>query len=48
MIRKLLFFAFQFPTRDMWFQASAKIGGAHASVDDGEDDQDHSDDGEGR
>lgn len=46
MIREFLLFTLHLPSRDVWFQATAEVGGAHASVDDGEDDQDDRDDGE--
>lgn len=47
MVRELLLFTLQLPPRDVWFQAMAEVGRAHASVDDGEDDQDDRNDGKG-
>lgn len=46
-IREFLFLALQLPSRDVGFQAAAEVGGTHAGVDDGEDDEDDGDDREG-
>lgn len=45
--RALLVLAFELPPLDVGFQTSAEIVRAHACVDDGENDEDHRDDGEG-
>ena len=45
--RNLLVLAFELPPLDVRFQPSAEVVRAHACIDDGEDDEDHRDDGEG-
>lgn len=46
-IRQFLVLALHLPARDMRFQTLAEIGGAHACVDDGQDNEDDGEDGKG-